>query len=130
MNAQINYKKAAEEFSERVMKKLGGRLNSIILYGSVASGNATKDSDIDVLIIVKGKEKRKIERDVLDISYEVDFENNFETFIVPIYMTPKEIGREIKSGSYFMKDLLTQGAVLYDNGTFRRIREGASSDSE
>ena len=129
MNAQISYKKAAEEFSERVVEKLGGRLDSIILYGSVAGGNATKDSDIDVLIIVKGKEKRKIEREVLDISYEVDFENNFETFIVPIYMTPKEIEREIKSGSYFMKDLLIQGAVLYDSGTFRRIREGTSSDS-
>jgi predicted nucleotidyltransferase len=126
MGAEKGYKKAVKEFSERVLKKLGKRLDSIILYGSLAAGNATKDSDIDVLIIVKEREKRAVESDVLDISYQVDYENRFETFIVPVFMTPKEVEKEIRSGSYFIKDVLEQGVVLYDDGTIRRIREETS----
>jgi len=121
-----SYEKAAKEFSERVVKKLGKRLNSIILYGSLATGNVTKDSDIDMLVIVEETERKTVEDDVLDISYEVDYTNKFETFIVPVFMTPKEVEKEINSGSYFIKDVLTQGVVLYDDGTFKRIREKTS----
>ena len=126
MSTQLSYEKAIKEFSKRVAKRLGRRLHSIVLYGSVVRGEATKDSDIDVLLVVKGGGRGVVEKEILEISYDVDYKNRFETFIVPIYMTPEEIEKEIGSGSYFIKNVLTQGVVLYDNGTFGRIRKEAS----
>jgi len=126
MGVKASYEKTVREFSRRVVKKLGDRLDSVIVYGSVATGRATKDSDIDVLIIAEEGDKDAVEREAVDISYDIDYENSFETFIVPVFMTPREIGREIKSGSFFIKDILAEGVVLYDNGTFGRIRKESS----
>ena len=44
-----------EEFKREIKKLYGKRLRDIILYGSWARGDATEDSDIDVLVILEGK---------------------------------------------------------------------------
>ena len=72
--------KALTDFRDRVVEELGNRINAIILYGSVARGEAGEESDIDVLIVGRDKEVRS---KVSEISYEIDYENSFETFITP-----------------------------------------------
>ncbi len=42
-----------KEFREEIEKLYGKRLKSIILYGSWARGDATEDSDIDVVIVLE-----------------------------------------------------------------------------
>jgi len=42
-----------DEFVARVRESLSDSVVSIILYGSVARGNATVDSDIDVLVVLE-----------------------------------------------------------------------------
>lgn len=110
---------AVKEFSKKVIEELGGKVDSIILYGSLARGEAEKQSDIDVLIV--SRDTRVIERKVSDISYENDLKH--ETFTTLVFLSPDEIEQEIRLGSYFINDILTEGVVLYDNGTFKRIRE-------
>ena len=44
-----------EEFRQEVQKIYGPRLRDIILYGSWARGDATEESDIDLLIILAGE---------------------------------------------------------------------------
>ena len=117
------YKKISQEFSARIVKELDDNIDSIILYGSVARENANRESDIDILVI--SKQKGDIEKKVLDISYDLDYENNFDSVIVPIILSPEEVERDVRVGSYFIQDVLTQGIILYDNGTFKRIREKA-----
>lgn len=41
------------EYRERLREVLGDELDSIVIYGSQARGNATDESDIDVLCIMK-----------------------------------------------------------------------------
>ncbi|MGC9094211.1 MAG: nucleotidyltransferase domain-containing protein [Candidatus Bathyarchaeia archaeon] len=108
------------KLSERVLNELGDRIQSIVVYGSIARGEATKDSDIDVLVVSRDK---KDEEKVSDVSYEVDFENDFETFIMPIHLTGDEFEHRVKIGSPFIFEILKEGVVLYDDGTFQRIRE-------
>ncbi|MFQ6052589.1 MAG: nucleotidyltransferase domain-containing protein [Candidatus Hydrothermarchaeota archaeon] len=119
MSVQAIYERVVEEFSSRVLRELGDKVDSIIVYGSVARKNATKESDIDILII--SDEKSKIEDRVSDIRAEIDLE--YDTLITLIYLTPKELEHRIRVGSPFIEDVLTQGVVLYDNGTFKRFHE-------
>ena len=43
-----------DEIIERVEEFYGERLKTLILYGSYARGDATDDSDIDLIILLKG----------------------------------------------------------------------------
>jgi len=113
------YEKALRDFLNRVTKGLGEGINSIVLYGSVARKEVTKGSDIDILIISKMKEK--IAEKASDMSYDVDLKYTTATSLV--YLTPKEIEHRIRVGSPFIESILKEGRVLYDDGTFKRIRE-------
>lgn len=46
-------KKALMEFKERLTEKLAGEILELKLFGSKARGNFSKDSDIDILIVLK-----------------------------------------------------------------------------
>ena len=43
------------EYRSRLKEILGDRLDSVVLYGSTARGDAGNDSDIDVLCIIRGE---------------------------------------------------------------------------
>jgi predicted nucleotidyltransferase len=51
----LKIRKVLNEFREEIEKLYSKRLKSIILYGSWARGDATEESDIDVLIVLEGK---------------------------------------------------------------------------
>ena len=112
--------KALKDFKDRVVRELGHRINAIIVYGSVARGEAGEESDIDVLVVGRDKEIRS---KVSEIGYEVDYENGFETFITPVYYTKEEVEHRIKAGSPFIHEVLRDGVALYDDGTFKGIHE-------
>jgi predicted nucleotidyltransferase len=48
-------KQVLDEFRTEVEKLYGRKLKDIILYGSWARGNATKESDIDLIVVLEGK---------------------------------------------------------------------------
>jgi len=112
--------KALMAFRDRVVKELGDRIYVIVVYGSVARGEAKEDSDIDVLIVGRDGE---IRRRVSEIGYDIDYKNSFETFITPVYYTREEFEHRIRVGSPFIYEVLKDGVALYDDGTFKGIRQ-------
>ena len=66
---------------------------------------------------------KRVKEKVSDIAYEIDFEYDFETFIMPIHFTTDEFEHRIKVGSPFISSILKEGVISYDDGTFKRIRE-------
>ena len=46
-------KEQAKEFAEMVRADMGDRVESIKLFGSVAKGNATPESDLDLFVLSK-----------------------------------------------------------------------------
>ena len=47
------YKVPLSKFKERLVKELGERIEAVVLYGSVAKGEAHDASDIDIMVIAK-----------------------------------------------------------------------------
>ncbi len=123
MARKINdkYKEAAEEFARRVTAGLGDRIDSIVLYGSVARGQARRDSDIDILVI-SSKDKETINR-IEDIRSDFEYERNFTFLISLIYYRREELYHLIALGSPFVKEVLKDGVILYNNGAFTTIRQ-------
>ena len=73
MQIQEKYQEAVEEFVRRVKGKYEDKIDSIILFGSVARGEAKEDSDVDILVVVK---ERNIEdmKEIHGIAFEVSME--------------------------------------------------------
>lgn len=123
MRAKLNerYRKAAEEFAQRVSSALGDQVDSIILYGSVARGEAKRDSDIDILVICQDPE---IARPGLsEVRRDFDYERNYAVLISLIDCTRVEFYKLRDIGSPFIQEVLHDGIILYDNGTFAEARE-------
>jgi len=69
-----NEKKALFELKKEILKKFP--VVKFIIFGSKTKGNFNKDSDIDVLIIIKRKVTGKIMTEIFDIAYEIELKYN------------------------------------------------------
>jgi predicted nucleotidyltransferase len=81
----MKIKEVLSEFRTELEKLYGDRLKNIILYGSWAKGDATKKSDIDLLIvlgeeIIPGKEIDKM----IEIITEINLKHNVLISVYPV----------------------------------------------
>lgn len=61
-----------EESALRIRSSFGDRVSQIILFGSCARGENTKDSDVDIALILNGKYNHLLYEDILsDISADM-----------------------------------------------------------
>ncbi|MBW2037697.1 MAG: nucleotidyltransferase domain-containing protein [Deltaproteobacteria bacterium] len=74
-----------KEFREELENLYEKRLKGIILYGSWARGDATEDSDIDVLIVLEGKviPGKEIDR-MIDVITEINLKHGVLISIYPV----------------------------------------------
>jgi len=89
----------------------------IILFGSYAHGNPTKDSDIDLIVVLDKEDiphsfqehlsnKLLVRNAVWDINMQVPID-------IIVY-TKKMYQKFIELGSLFSKEILEEGKVLYE----------------
>lgn len=95
-----------EELVQGLTDIFGNNISMIILYGSVAKGNATKESDIDIAIVVRSQMDDATKKRFLywaadmDIRYERVFsivdiqESNMKKWedVLPFYRNVKQEG--------------------------------------
>ncbi|MEA2075012.1 MAG: nucleotidyltransferase domain-containing protein [Euryarchaeota archaeon] len=81
----MEIKNILEEFKEEIGKLYGTRLKEVILYGSWARGDATDESDIDLLIVLEGKIVPSAEIDrMIDIITEINLKHDVLLSVYPI----------------------------------------------
>jgi predicted nucleotidyltransferase len=120
------YREAASEFATRIRGRFLNDIHSIVLYGSVARGNATEESDVDVLVLRdNGRPNRE---EMIEISEEIDFENAYRTFLIATGMTPQKLVELARDGFPIASAILSEGEALYDDGTFERIRQDTAGE--
>ena len=105
------YQEAVGEFVRRVKEKYEDKIDSIILFGSVARGEAREDSDVDILVVVK---ERNIEdmKEIYGIAFEVSMEHS--QGISPKVYTESEVLNRIEMDAPFIKEVLKGGVSLYE----------------
>ncbi|GHV33657.1 hypothetical protein FACS1894187_02520 [Synergistales bacterium] len=106
-------KRTLELFVERVIEYGKNNLEKVILYGSVARNEAGKDSDIDVLVVLK---EYTIEHfsNINGISAGVKWDMDFDENAYLQVLTVSE--KETQDLSYYglMKNISRDGVILYD----------------
>ncbi len=80
----------------------------IILFGSYAAGNATPESDVDLLVIVDSNQSNW--GLATQISTLIDHRFPVEILV----RSAKEIERRLEMGDFFVRSMIEKGKVLYE----------------
>ena len=107
MQIQEKYQEAVNEFVRRVKEKYEDKIDSIILFGSVARGEAKEDSDIDVLIVVK-KEDFRLRRVLIGIAFDILLETGNDISVKVL----STIDFEGRGNFSFLRNIVLEGVKL------------------
>ncbi len=107
-----NIREMLLELAEALHQVYGEKLKSVVLYGSVARGTQTDDSDIDIMILVDGNndELRLYDDRLNDVSTDFSLKYLKVLSVVDISYQEYENWRNI---SPFYRNVSKEGIVLY-----------------
>ena len=108
----MDLRKMLLELEEKLQRVYGNKLKAVILYGSVARGTATEESDIDIMVLIDGtaQELRAFEDQLSDVSTDISIKY-FKVFSI-IDISYQEYMRWMNT-SPFYKNVSQEGVVLY-----------------
>ena len=69
----------ARALADWLRERFGDRVLRVVVFGSVARGEADEDSDLDVLVLVRTPLTRSEQAEVLEYSYDLDLEHGTVT---------------------------------------------------
>lgn len=109
-----NIENIIERFTSELRERLGEKILGIYLFGSVAKGTATDESDIDILVVYSDLD----ERSLLEIASEVSFKIVCEEgrIIEAIPMSKEEFEKSL-GRSPFLWEVLEFGKTIYTSLT-------------
>ena len=98
--------KKIEDLTSQIVREFNP--DRVILFGSHAYGEPTKDSDVDILVVLpfKGKPVRKA----------IEIRNRI-TANIPldlIVRTPQQIAERVAQNDWFIREIVERGRVLYE----------------
>lgn len=100
------------EAREAIVQKAREHLRLLVLYGSQARGEATPESDIDLLAVVDVDDPRVAEA-MSDAAYDVMWEHDFIRLISLHFMTLSDFESQKCKGYSFVMNVEEEGIVLW-----------------
>ncbi|MEK7172547.1 MAG: nucleotidyltransferase domain-containing protein [Patescibacteria group bacterium] len=94
-----------KEVSQKIAKEF--KPEKIILFGSRAWGEPSPDSDVDLLVIKKAADNRKLAREIDSSIFPRPFPLDL------IVYGPEQVEQRKLRGDFFINDILTKGKILY-----------------
>lgn len=107
MRIQEKYQRPVEEFVKKALEQYKDKIDSIILFGSVARGDAKADSDVDILVV--GDVSLE---ELVDISFPILLEHG--EVISAKNMNRKHFDFLVSEGYSFARNVLMEGVFLYE----------------
>lgn len=106
-----NIQKILNDFLEEVKTILGSRLKKIVLYGSYARGDYSRNSDIDIMILTDLSDKEISEYSMKIWEKSADIEIDQGIVISPLLRNIDSFNSwlEVKP---FYKNIVNEGVVL------------------
>jgi predicted nucleotidyltransferase len=99
-------RRTIDEYAQMLAQQL--RPERIILFGSHASGAASTDSDVDLLVVIShtgtGVEKAAEIRSRFRTGFPMDL----------IVRSPQSLRKRLEMGDCFLKEVVERGQVLYE----------------
>lgn len=96
----------ATDLCERIVREF--RPERIILFGSLAYGNSTEDSDIDLLVVMHYAGHS------LTAAAEILRRIKPRMPVDLIVRTPEEVQQRLEWNDFFMREVMSKGKVLYE----------------
>ena len=118
------YRSLLLKLVDALLRYFGDDLVSVVLFGSVARGEARLDSDIDLIIVVKNLPRSRFRRQDLFMEVEKELEpilvkleeEGYYIDFSPILKTPEEASKITP----LYLDLVEDAIILYDKDNFFR----------
>jgi predicted nucleotidyltransferase len=113
-------KAALDDFQRRLLELFPGEISQLILYGSYARGEATPDSDVDVMVVVKWREKQLPDgtylawfgdpgwNQIIDVASDVLLER--DVYISPLVMSE---ARATAGKEFILHAIQREGKILW-----------------
>ena len=99
------------EFVKRLQLQLAAHVVDVRLFGSEARGEATPESDIDVLVVVQPESDRvALEDRVIDIAFDVNLA--FSVYLSPRVVTPGILNHPVWRETPFIKNVVSESIPL------------------
>jgi predicted nucleotidyltransferase len=99
-----------EELKQALSRELGERLQAVILFGSLARGRYSEESDIDVLVLVSPEEPGDGQR-VVDAAVDVMLRRP-ALVMSPVVLTPSRLAELKARERRFALEIDRDGIVL------------------
>ncbi|MBU4360328.1 nucleotidyltransferase domain-containing protein [Patescibacteria group bacterium] len=102
-------RKAIKEFKKKLKEELGEQIVEIKLFGSKARGDFNKNSDIDILIVLKDDTERNKDK-IFDIVQNILLES--EVLLSPVIFNKKEYNYLNDIPTIFMQNVKFEGVSI------------------
>ena len=100
---------AIKLFCKSIKEKLPFNIKGIRLFGSVARGTDTPESDIDILVLVEKDDKATSDA-IMDITVDINLE--YDVLITPIIITGSHYSNPLFRETAFFHNLEFEGVSL------------------
>jgi len=104
----------SEIAAQSILSKYPETVTDVILYGSVASGRVSEDSDVDILVLTstKGHESQsQVEMRIHEITYPIALTSG--SVITPIVLEKRRFLELYRKGEHFVSEIVRKGIPLY-----------------
>jgi len=97
-------------------------IQSVVLFGSIARGQATSRSDIDIMVLVpnyEGDRFKSLMDSIDELASEVS--GRHPAKLVPVVMSTKDFEQSLRDNKRFATDVLKDGILLFGEGRYYHL---------
>jgi predicted nucleotidyltransferase len=109
MNTTMLNLEAMQELKALLLKTFPNEFEQVIVFGSQVTGQATEDSDYDVLVIVNHDYDWRFKHQIYDVTWEIDFKHDILTDVKIISLPELQT---LRGKQPFIQNALHTGIVL------------------